>query len=90
MAEEKKARVYQLTPRAALVSTGVEVERLQRYVAQYGYFDSGEHAKFGMTRVGAEPLPRKCDDRTQRKLRKFQTFQRLPMTGTLDQDTVER
>ena len=40
---------------AKLGSSGVNVERVQNYLAKFGYFDSGVHAEFGMTPAGAVP-----------------------------------
>lgn len=85
-----------ITPRAvgaALGASGEDVDRLQKYLSRYGYFDSGVHAQFGMRPAGAEPQPLKAgefDQRTENALRKFQSFNGLPVTGQLDQRTLEQ
>ena len=94
MAKEPEPRTDRGTPTstgAALGSSGAEVEKLQKYLSRYGYFDDGTHARFGMTAAGTERPPSKSGqfcDRTEGALRKFQQFAGLPATGVLDDDTV--
>jgi peptidoglycan hydrolase-like protein with peptidoglycan-binding domain len=96
MAQAPKERTDQITPRAvgaSLGSAGEDVDRLQKFLGRFGYFDSGVHARFGMRPVGAEPMPAKAgefDDRTENALKMYQAFNKLPVTGQLDQNTLER
>jgi hypothetical protein len=82
-------------PRAAgatLGSTGEDVARVQRYLALYGYFDSGVHARYGMTAQGAVQPPAEFgefEDRTRQALEAFQRFFGLELTGEVDDATVE-
>ena len=96
MATAKESRVDNITPKssgAALGSTGADVERLNRYLGRFGYFDSGVHATFDMMPTGVEATPAKGNEfseGTERALRKFQAFNGLPTTGVLDQATLEQ
>lgn len=77
---------------AKLDSTGTDVERLQRYLGQFGYFDNGVHAQFGMTAAQAVTPPAQLgqfDDRTEAALRMLQRFAGLEATGVLDEATLE-
>ena len=72
-------------------SSGVNVERLQNYLARFGYFDSGVHAEFGMRPVGAQPMPDQLgefDDKTEGALSKFQERYGLEVTGEVDSATL--
>lgn len=77
---------------AKLDSSGVNVERLQRYLGQFGYFDNGKHAEFGMTSLGAVEPPSELgrfDDRTEAALVSFQRFVGVEATGVLDGATLD-
>ena len=72
-------------------SSGVNVERLQNYFNQFGYFDSGVHAEFGMTPVGAEPMPDQLgefDEHTEHALCNFQQRFGLEVNGEIDGPTL--
>jgi hypothetical protein len=67
------------------------VERLQRYLAQFGYLESPALDGFG---VRAERVPEATregvfDEGTAEALRTFQSFVGLPPTGVLDEATLE-
>ncbi len=75
----------------SLGASGPDVERLQKYLGRFGYFDNGVHEKFGMRPSGALATPASSGefcDHTQKALKKFQTFSGLSVTGVLDQDTI--
>ena len=77
---------------AKLDSSGVNVERLQNYLSEFGYFDTGMHEKFGMTAAGAIEPPVETgqfDDRTEAALVAFQRFMVLEPTGVLDSATLD-
>lgn len=96
MAKEKAPRSDTMTPKSAGAcagSTGADVERINRYLGHFGYFDSGVHSTFGMKPTGAEPPPEKPNefgDETERALKKFQAYNGLPATGVLDQPTLDK
>jgi hypothetical protein len=73
---------------------GDQVERLQDYLMRYGYIESRAAESFGLETVRgmAAPAPEqrgRFDDNTARALRHFQEFNNLPVTGELDQATVD-
>lgn len=91
---KKLERVDAITPTSAGLAQGDkgdDIERLQKYLARFGYFDSGVHAKFGMRPVGVETPPSSLgtfEERTEAALRRFQSLNHLPVTGRLDESTL--
>jgi peptidoglycan hydrolase-like protein with peptidoglycan-binding domain len=88
-------RMKDYVPQAAGLETGAEgedVERLQRYLARFGYLESESLDGFGKraARVGAVERPGVFDERTQEALRRFQQFAGIPPTGRLDERTLEK
>ncbi|MDF1505122.1 matrixin family metalloprotease [Roseisolibacter sp. H3M3-2] len=82
-------------PQAAELAAGAEgedVERLQRYLAQFGYLESPGLDSFGArsARMGGVAAAGVFDDATAEALRRFQRFVGLPPTGRLDEGTLER
>lgn len=74
-------------------SEGVNVEKLQNYLEQFGYLQSERIEKSGIRTAIAESAPEKkgsFDDHTEKALRKFQKFVGIPETGELDQETLEK
>jgi len=74
---------------------GDQVERLQDYLMRYGYIESGAQESFGLQTVRgmAAPAPEqrgRFGDNTVKALTHFQEFNNLPVTGELDQATVNR
>ncbi|MEL6103892.1 MAG: matrixin family metalloprotease [Pseudomonadota bacterium] len=96
MASNKASRTDAVTPKAAgaaLGSKGADVERLNKYLGMFGYFDNGLHQKHGMTALGAAPPPpseNEFGEQTEQALRKFQEFNGLAPTGKLDDATLEK
>lgn len=74
-------------------STGQTVSQLHQYLTRFGYLQSDVLEDFGFDRNTAAAAPPESDDRfddnTARALRRFQEFNGLDVTGTLDQSTVE-
>ena len=74
----------------ALGAAGDAVQRLQAYLAKYGYLESPVVGSFGApTELAEAPGYAKgtFDDATTQALRRFQEFNRLPATGVLDDAT---
>lgn len=73
-----------------LGSRGDEVERLQAYLAMFGYLESPVLDTFRVrTVIAPAPDAKKgiFDDATAQALKHFQTFNHLPVTGVLDDAT---
>jgi len=69
---------------------GFEVEKLQTYLAKYGYLESDVSDRFGTRSVlTATTTPEKgnFDETTVQALTRFQEFNHLPVTGVLDKAT---
>lgn len=70
----------------------IEVETAQRYLEQFGYFESPlvEAFGFSLAKAFVPPLdtPGKFGERTQQALASFQEYVGLPVTGELDDDTM--
>lgn len=70
----------------------IEVETAQRYLEQFGYFESPVVEAFGFAsyKAFAPPLanPGEFDVRTRVALSAFQEFVGLPITGELDEATI--
>jgi peptidoglycan hydrolase-like protein with peptidoglycan-binding domain len=82
-------------PQAAGLEVGAQgddVERLQRYLAQFGYLESPALDQFGVraARMASASRPGSFDEQTAEALRRFQEFVGLPPTGVLDAATLER
>ncbi len=74
-------------------SSGVNVRRLQNYLAQFGYLDSPLLQGMGVPDAHPQPAPESLgefDDNTEAALRDFQRFVGLPVTGELDQATLDQ
>jgi peptidoglycan hydrolase-like protein with peptidoglycan-binding domain len=74
-------------------SRGVNVRRLQNYLERFGYLDSTLLHETGVTSAMAQPPPETLgtfDEQTEEALRMFQRFVGLPMTGELDQATLDK
>jgi peptidoglycan hydrolase-like protein with peptidoglycan-binding domain len=73
-------------------SRGDDVERLQHYLAEFGYLESPALDGFGVraARVGAPAREGTFDDATAAALRRFQEFVGVPPTGVLDEATLEK
>jgi peptidoglycan hydrolase-like protein with peptidoglycan-binding domain len=73
--------------------SGSEVGRLQSYLKRIGYIRGDEAVRFGakidLTRATAEPQRDVFDNTTQEALKRFQEFNKLPVTGNLDEQTAE-
>lgn len=70
---------------------GNEVDRLQAYLEKFGYLDSPILDQFGLrSPISSSPTAEKgvFEDATVQALKKFQDFNHLPVTGTLDQATL--
>jgi hypothetical protein len=79
------------TAGAAQGAQGNDVRSLQNYLRTFGYLESPKLQRFGVQRSLAEPQPEVdgvFDDRTRRALQKFQEFNSLPVTGILDEATL--
>ena len=89
------AEVKDYMPRSAGVSAGDkgdDVDRLQKYLRKFGYFDTEELESFGASNAMAEPAPSKdgvFEDSTKLALQRFQQFHNLPITGELDVATLD-
>jgi peptidoglycan hydrolase-like protein with peptidoglycan-binding domain len=88
-------RMKDYVPQSAGLAAGTEgedVERLQRYLAQFGYLESPSLDDFGERAgsVGAIERPGVFDAPTEGALRRFQEFVGLPPTRRLDERTLER
>ncbi|MEM8823712.1 MAG: matrixin family metalloprotease [Pseudomonadota bacterium] len=96
MASPKATRTDAITPKSAgaeLGSKGSDVQKLNKYLGAFGYFDTGIHARAGVSSVGAvAPPPNESDfgEQTEQALRNFQSFNGLVPTGKLDEATLER
>ena len=70
---------------------GTDVQRLQDYLKKFGYLDSAVLDTFG-TREHAiaeeTPAPGVFDENTKRAVEKFQAFVGIPITGRLDEGTI--
>ena len=70
-----------------------DVGLLQNYLKKYGYIQLEKEAPFGeqLASGGAKEQPRTnvFDTSTEEALKLFQRFYRLPVTGVLDEATVE-
>ena len=76
----------------ALGAVGSDVERLQNYLKEFGYIGSEKLQAFGLPRRVAQiqvPEPGKFDSETAQALQVFQEFNHLPVTGQLDQATLD-
>jgi len=70
---------------------GDEVERLQRYLEEFGYLDKPEEDAYTPLRARSRSPKAKrgvFDDATLVGLRRYQQFFQLPMTGELDEATL--
>ena len=82
-----------VTPKSAgaeMGSKGSDVERLNKYLGMFGYFDNGVHASAGMSAENAVAPPPKESEfcaQTEAALRNFQAFNGLAITGKLDEAT---
>ncbi|MDV6251946.1 matrixin family metalloprotease [Vibrio sp. EA2] len=97
MVSGKKApRDDAVTPKSAgaeFGSFGDNVERLNKYLGKFGYFDNGIHARYGMSAkdaVAPPPNEMEFSEQTEHALRKFQEFNGLVPTGKLDQATLDK
>jgi hypothetical protein len=78
----------------SLGDRGDQVERLQEYLMRYGYLESRVAESFGPEPVPgfSAPAPEErgvFDENTDTALMRFQSFNHLPVTGELDQATVD-
>lgn len=75
-----------------LGAEGKEVGRLQGYLKRFGYIRPDEETPFGLridlARATKQPKLESFDNTTQDALKRFQEFNRLPVTGILDKSTV--
>ena len=74
-----------------LGSKGVQVERMQAYLGKFGYLESPVVDDFSVrSRLIDLPSAKKgdFDENTEVALRRFQEFNHLQITGTLDQATL--
>jgi peptidoglycan hydrolase-like protein with peptidoglycan-binding domain len=88
-------RMKEYVPQAAglaVGSRGEDVERLQRYLTQFGYLESPGLDDFGLRagHVGTAGNAREFDGGTAEALQRFQEFVGLPPTGVLDEPTLDR
>ncbi|HEV7240784.1 MAG TPA: matrixin family metalloprotease, partial [Thermoanaerobaculia bacterium] len=70
---------------------GEQVKRLQRYLETFGYMKSEVLSSFGVRSDAAAEAPPRLgtfDANTAEALRRFQEFNRLPVTGDLDEATL--
>src|SRR5215210_3032040 len=69
-----------------------EVGKLQNYLKRFGYIVPDQEEQFGarIDRKKAIPAPEKdvFDQNTEEALKRFQAFNKLPVTGTLDKQTL--
>jgi peptidoglycan hydrolase-like protein with peptidoglycan-binding domain len=90
-----ETRRKSFVPTAAGLSEGArgdQVVRLQEYLRMFGYIQSDVLDHFGVPReAAAEPpaRPGTFDENTAEALRRFQQLNNLPVTGELDQGTLE-
>jgi hypothetical protein len=73
-------------------ATGDQVRRLQSYLARFGYLQSPVLDELGVdSRLQSAPSAEEgtFDEATADALRRFQGFNSLPVTGELDQATVD-
>lgn len=74
-------------------NSGRQVERLQRYLDEFGYFNTAKITEFGVSDISLAtdpPEEGEFDEQTESALQRFQEFHGLPVTGELDEATVER
>ena len=87
-------RMKDYVPQSAGLAAGArggDVERLQRYLAQFGYLESPTLDGYGTRAQGAvEAREGTFDAGTEDALRTFQQFVGLPPTGVLDDATLEQ
>src|SRR5699024_6933200 len=82
-------------PRAAHLVSGGDAEdvlRAERYLSTFGYMKSEALREFGMRPDAMAALPEPTGafgEPLQNALRQFQSFNRLPVTGELDQPTLD-
>ena len=95
--EELRAatRMKDYVPTAAGLEAGArgaEVERLQRYLREFGYLESPGLDRFGVRAARVESAPEEgvFDEGTAAALRRFQAFIGVPPSGVLDEATLER
>src|SRR6476659_9518760 len=70
---------------------GIQVKKLQRYLKTFGYMASETLGTLGVRREVVAKAPDRegtFDDNTAAALRQFQSFNHLPVTGTLDEATL--
>lgn len=71
---------------------GANVSKLQEYLKRFGYLEEDKPATVAFAKqrdIGVEHAAQGTfDDATERALKKFQAFYRLPVTGQLDEDTL--
>lgn len=71
---------------------GKEVGRLQSYLKKFGYIRPDEEMPYGLKvdllRATKQPKRNTFDNTTQEALKRFQEFNKLPLTGILDKATV--
>ncbi len=73
---------------------GDDVERLQKYLAEFGYFNDQQNDAFfaAGTKTELPPSPQKkgsFDKNTVEALKKFQELNSLPVTGDMNQATLD-
>jgi Matrixin/Putative peptidoglycan binding domain/Repeat of unknown function (DUF346) len=93
---EQKTASKDYVPQAAALegSKGDNVERLQSYLAKFGYFKDQINEKFSgeeglKADVPSAPKAKgQFDQNTVEALKKFQEFSSLPVTGKLDEPTL--
>jgi hypothetical protein len=94
MSSGKASRADAITPKSAgaeIGFKGADVERLNRYLGKFGYFDNGVHAQAGMAATGAvAPPPNESEfgHQTEMALKAYQNFNGLVPTGKLDEATL--
>jgi hypothetical protein len=97
MAQEKKKEMKfkDYVPTAAGLksgSKGDEVGRLQTYLEKFGYLESDQLDTFNVPRERAAAAAAELgtfDENTEKALKRFQQFNSLPVTGQLDDATLE-
>jgi peptidoglycan hydrolase-like protein with peptidoglycan-binding domain len=87
----KRGRPY-TSPAADLArnDSGPQVERLQSFLAKFGYIQSPSLATFGVPdRLAAAPPPTGTfEENTSQALKQYQAFHGLPATGEMDDATA--
>ena len=70
---------------------GDDVARLQNYLTQFGYLASPIAESFGVRELSEAPPDEfgKFDDQTLSALQRYQQFFGLPVTGRLDEETLD-